>query len=110
MNNWCLCVYSGDYQTNYGGIDFESEDEDVRSTTTPRAKRQSEGKPRGRGRIKECPGCGAHVSLSTRECMHCDYQFTSKSMTVSQASAAEESESIRDRFPFEPERVSKMGC
>ena len=39
-----------------------------------------------------------------KECPNCDYVFTSKSMLSSQSSAVEESQSIRDRFPFEPER------
>ena len=65
-------------------------------------------------RAKDCPGCGANLPISTKECSHCDYQFTSKSMLVSQQSAMEESNTIREKFPFEPERVStpftKLGC
>jgi Uncharacterised protein family UPF0547 len=57
-------------------------------------------------RAKDCPGCGAVLPISTKECSHCDYQFTSKSMLVSQQSALEESNTIREKFPFEPERVS----
>ena len=56
-------------------------------------------------RAKDCPGCGAVLPISTKECSHCDYQFTSKSMLVSQQSAIEESNTIREKFPFEPERV-----
>lgn len=56
-------------------------------------------------RTKECPGCGAVVAVSTRECRFCDYQFTSKSLLVNQQSAVQESQTIRERFPFEPERV-----
>ncbi len=59
-------------------------------------------------KTKECPGCGAVVSLSVRECGLCDYQFTSKSMAVTMQSAAAESQQIRDKFPFEPERVSSF--
>ena len=59
-------------------------------------------------RTKECPGCGAILALSVRECRLCDYQFTSKSMLVTTQSAAQESTQIRERFPFEPERVSSF--
>lgn len=56
-------------------------------------------------RTKECPGCGAILGLSIRECRLCDYQFTSKSMSMTAQSVAQESIQIRERFPFEPERV-----
>ena len=58
-------------------------------------------------RAKDCPGCGANLPISTKECSHCDYQFTSKSMLLSQQSAIDESNTIREKFPFEPERVSE---
>jgi len=59
--------------------------------------------------LKECPGCGAQVNLALKECNHCDYVFTSKSLLNAAAAAAahgvsDESTSIRDMFPFEPER------
>ena len=60
-------------------------------------------------RAKDCPGCGAVLPISTKECSHCDYQFTSKSMLMSQQSAIDESNTIREKFPFEPERVSTDG-
>lgn len=77
----------------------ESEEEQIEE----RAKKNSSSTKIKR--TKECPGCGATVSLSVRECRLCDYQFTSKSMLVGQQTAIQESQSIRDFFPFEPERV-----
>lgn len=89
--------HSGDFQQ----FDVSSDDEfDDRVQ-----KRTSSGNSKAK-RVKECPGCGANVAVSTKECRFCDYQFTSKSLLVNQQSAAQESQSIRDRFPFEPERVS----
>ena len=58
----------------------------------------------GKMRIKQCPGCGAHVSISTRECPHCDNQFSSKTTAVPLQTAVDESENIQAKFPFEPER------
>ena len=63
------------------------------------------GKKKSSARAKDCPGCGAVLPISTKECSHCDYQFTSKSMLMSQQSAIDESNTIREKFPFEPERV-----
>lgn len=68
-----------------------------------RAKRTA-ANPSKIKRTKECPGCGAILALSVRECRLCDYQFTSKSMLVTTQSAAQESTQIREKFPFEPER------
>jgi len=78
----------------------EDERSRKRSSTAPKPKGQ------GRMRTKECPGCKAMLAVSTKECLYCDYQFTSRSMLQNQYSATEESSFIRDRFPFEPERVS----
>lgn len=61
-------------------------------------------KPKQKGRTKECPGCSAHLSTATKECTYCDYQFSSKSMLITQSMMVEESDMIRDKFPFEPER------
>jgi len=106
--DWCCYCYcyliSGDFQTRF---ELPSSDEDADSDAGP--KKRKVGRPPGPGktkRTKECPGCGAKHSLSMKECNFCDYQFTSKSMLVTTQSAAEESQHIRDRFPFEPERVS----
>ena len=88
---------SGDYQTQFEeGLSSEEEKEVRQKRSTGSAKKAT--------RTKECPGCGAILALSVRECRLCDYQFTSKSMTVTTQSAAQESVQIRERFPFEPER------
>ena len=86
---------------NFSDIDTSDEDR-------ARPKRLSVQKPRGQGRMrtKECPGCSAVFAVSTKECIYCDYQFTSRSMLTNQYTATEESCFIRDRFPFEPERVN----
>lgn len=57
-----------------------------------------------KARTKECPGCGSNLPTNQKECPHCDYVFTSKSMLGTAQTAMQESESIRDRFPFEAER------
>ena len=57
-------------------------------------------------KVKECPGCSQMLANATKECMYCDYVFNSKSLLASVQSAAAESAFLRDRFPFEPERVS----
>ena len=48
------------------------------------------------------------VATSAKVCTMCDYQFTAKSISQLNASflqnASDESESVRDMFPFEPER------
>jgi ribosomal protein S27AE len=87
--------FSGDYQQ----FDVSS-DEDLEEKVSKRTPVNSKAK-----RTKECPGCGANVALATKECRFCDYQFTSKSLLVNQQTAAQESKAIRERFPFEPERV-----
>lgn len=94
-------IYSGNFQTRYaehedssGGEDGDKDDKDMRK----------QGRPKGK-RTKECPGCGAVLSFSARECDLCDYQFTSKSMIQSAQAAQQESVHIREKFPFEPERV-----
>jgi hypothetical protein len=74
-----------------------------------KGKRNSDvGRGKSKGRSKECPGCGAMLTLSIRECSYCDYQFTSKSMLVNAQSAAEEAQSIREKFAFEAETVSEI--
>jgi predicted amidophosphoribosyltransferase len=84
-----------------------SSDDDDDGDGGPKKKKPASASTSGKkkGRSKQCPGCGAVLPLATKECLHCDYQFTSKSMLVSVQSAAEESQSIREKFPFEPERV-----
>lgn len=89
-------MISGDYQTQFEDGPSSEEERDIRQK---RAAGSNKIK-----RTKECPGCGAMLAISIRECRLCDYQFTSKSMAVSTQSTAQESEQIRERFPFEPER------
>lgn len=43
------------------------------------------GRPVGRksgrkARLKECPGCSAMLGVAVKECVYCDYTFTSKSV------------------------------
>jgi transcriptional regulator NrdR family protein len=59
-------------------------------------------------RSKECPGCGSMVTMATRECSQCDYKFTSKTSLSNQQTQVQESQGIRDRFPFEPEKVAAL--
>jgi hypothetical protein len=82
--------------------DLESSGDEKIKTSTNRARSHS------KNRIKECPGCGAQLAAAIKECTYCDYTFTSKSMLVGAQSALDESRSIRNRFPFEPERVSSL--
>lgn len=98
-----MCARSGDY--NIGAISDldESEDERPAASTTKKAKKSSSQYNRGRG-VKECPACGGSVPIATKTCTHCDYSFSAKSL-VSSLTAEDESASIRERFPFEPERV-----
>lgn len=69
--------------------------------------RRSSSGSKGR-RLKECSGCGEMVATSAKVCSVCDYQFTARSISQLNASlqqgALDESEGIRDMFPFEPER------
>lgn len=100
-------IYSGDFHTKF---DAGSSDDEMDSDGGPSKKKRGPRASTGASatkvkRTKECPGCGAKHTLSVKECNLCDYQFTSKSMLMSNQSAAEESQSIRDKFPFEPERV-----
>ena len=44
------------------------------------------------------------VGVSVKECKNCDHTFTAKSALAPTATAQEESENIRDYFPFEPEK------
>lgn len=99
---YSICFSSGDFQMHFneGG---SSEDEEIEEYR--RAKKANAGAAKSK-RNKECPGCGAMLALSVRECGLCDYQFTSKSMSNTALSAAQESQNIREKFPFEPERVS----
>ena len=57
-------------------------------------------------RTKECPGCGAKVGVSIKECNYCDHMFTAKSALTTQdnKTAVEEAAAIRERFMFEPEK------
>ena len=98
------------YLTLHGSGDFQVQDFDVGSSDEERETKQQSSNRRSSSqkgkRTKECPGCGAVLNLSVRECRLCDYQFTSKSLSNTNQSAAQESSQIRERFPFEPERVS----
>jgi hypothetical protein len=95
---------SGDYQTA-DFSDFEDTDDEKEGNRVRRAQTQSRRTSGGK-RLKECPGCSAMLPLPTKECVYCDYAFTSKSMLVSAQSANAESFFIQNKFPFEPERVS----
>ena len=72
--------------------------------------RRGPGRPRGSSKLKstartkECPGCSSQLSTATKVCSYCDYVFTTKSMVVTKEMMLEESDKIRTRFPFEPER------
>ena len=89
--------FSGDFSYNFGdGSSDEGFEQDEKKKRGPYNKQK---------RTKECPGCGSVVPLSLRECRLCDYQFTSKSMIMGGTTVQQESQSIRDKFPFEPERV-----
>ena len=91
-------THSGGYQQKFAGLaDYSDSDDD--GPARPRKGVIKKG-----ARQKECPGCGAKVGVSIRECNYCDYTFTSRSMLVASSTAEEESASIRSRFPFEPER------
>ena len=95
-----IVYFSGDFQIHFKDLDSESDDDDRRKSNANSSRKKA--------RMKDCPGCGASVSVSTKQCQSCDYLFTSKSMLMvtSVQTAADESKSIRDKFPFEPERVS----
>lgn len=93
-----MFAFSGDFQTHFEDGGSSEEEKEIR-------QKKATGSASKTKRTKECPGCGAILALSVRECRLCDYQFTSKSMLVSTQSAAQESTQIRERFPFEPERV-----
>jgi hypothetical protein len=95
-----LC--SADYHHNY------ETDEDEKAISREKEKRAM-GTNRVK-RTKECPGCGNIVAISTKECRSCDYQFTSKSLLTGLQSATQESNNIRELFPFEPERVRANYC
>jgi hypothetical protein len=94
-----MAISSGDFQkfALSSGSDSDDSGRKRKSSVSQSAKKG--------GKRKECPGCGAKHAVSVRECSFCDYQFTSKSMLVSSQGMLEESQNIRDRFPFEPERV-----
>ena len=89
---------SGDFQNLFGEYPSSEEEKEIKKKLTSSTGKNSK-------RTKECPGCGAVLTISVRECRLCDYQFTSKSMLMSQQSILQESLLVRDRFPFEPERV-----
>jgi hypothetical protein len=90
----CHFLNSGDFHFNFGEGSSDDEVDRKKKPTSSTKKR-----------TKECPGCGAVVNLSLRECRLCDYQFTSKSMIMGGTTVQQESQSIREKFPFEPERV-----
>lgn len=96
-------IWSGDF-TQFGDNDSSDPDQD---DDLRRRKSSSAVKGRKGSRNKECPGCGSSLPTSIKQCPSCDYQFTSKSMLMltSNQTNADESQAIRDRFPFEPERV-----
>ena len=95
---------SGDYQTA-DFSDFEDSD-DEREAKARRSQATSRRSTGGGKRVKECPGCSAMLPLPTKECVYCDYTFTSKSMVMNAQAASAESLFIQNRFPFEAERVS----
>ena len=86
-----------------------AEDNDTDSESDDEV-RKGPGRPRGSvktkstARTKECPGCSSQLSTATKVCSYCDYVFTTKSMVVTKEMMLEESDKIRTRFPFEPER------
>jgi hypothetical protein len=102
---------SGDYQKLYKDVDLGSDDDGGGESDDGKRKKSSASKSSrpatGKSRTKECPGCGSRLPISVKVCTSCDYLFTSKSMLMaaSQQSVEEESQTIRDKFPFEPERV-----
>ncbi|KAJ1424135.1 hypothetical protein B484DRAFT_398405, partial [Ochromonadaceae sp. CCMP2298] len=65
--------FSGDFQTHFDELGSSDDEKEV-------AKKKAASGGRKPSRTKECPGCGAILALSVRECRLCDYQFTSKSM------------------------------
>jgi ribosomal protein L37AE/L43A len=96
-------LLSGDFQLAEFS-DLEGSDQEEKPTKQQLTKQRSLSQ--NKHRSKECPGCGALLGLAIRECTYCDYTFTSKSMLPGTQSAIDESRTIRNRFPFEPERVS----
>ena len=110
MPHLCACLFyccSGDFHTDVASSGDEESFEEVK---TKPDRRKSDGRTKANksaksARVKSCPGCGASVSVSVKECSYCDYLFTSKSMLITAQSAADESRQIRDTFPFQPERV-----
>jgi hypothetical protein len=95
--------FSGDFQNLFGEYPSSEDEKENKKKLITSGNRSSK-------KTKECPGCGAVLAISVRECRLCDYQFTSKSMLMSQQSIIQESLQVRDRFPFEPERVSLSIC
>ena len=98
-------AFKGKYELeNYSELDTDNDDD------VPMTKKNKPRTSTGQKRTKECPGCSAHVSQSIRECPHCDYMFTAKTLNVGTNGmnqsyhAQQESRSIRSTFPFEPER------
>ena len=105
LHHTCCIYCRGDFQAYLG--DSSEEEDDRRQTTSSNIKKKITTK-----HSKECPGCGTKLSQAIKQCPSCDYTFTSKSMLMLSSgssgalSALEESKAIRDKFPFEPERVS----
>ncbi len=95
--------FSGDFKKY--DLDIVSDDSGGDDNEEERKQRKKKSMLANR-KTKECPGCGAMVSSSVKECGSCDYRFTSKAllMATSGITNADESSAIRDRFLFEPER------
>ena len=83
-----------------------SDSDDDKKASKGLARGPGIGRPKGApgGRTKECPSCGAMVGVSVKECKNCDHTFTAKSALAPTTTAQEESDNIRDYFPFEPEK------
>lgn len=96
------CACSGDFQ-KFDAKDSDDDFEEDDAPKRPKAPKPAAAKVGGK-RTKQCPGCGANVGMSLRECPNCDNQFSSKSVLVAHQSAIDESQTIRANFPFEPER------
>jgi hypothetical protein len=75
-----------------------SSSDDEKNNNSRKASQKRTG-----ARTKECPGCGAKVGVSLKECTYCDHLFTvakERSVEVQK----EEAQNIREKFNFEPER------
>ena len=79
----------------------EEEEEETKKEKKKQGPKQGSSR---KSRTKECPGCAAELQTSIKICPFCDLEFSSKSMIVTQAMMVEESDKIREMFPFEPTR------